>query len=309
MDVHGALLHEDAIAPHLVEQLRAAVDAFGMRHEEVQHAELDVAQLNFLPVAGDETRGGVEHDPGQLDGLVGELGLAAPDDRPDPRQQLAREERLGDVVVDSRLQTHDAVLLAHAAGQHDDRDARGARIGAQAPREQHARRLRQHPVQHHQAGELLPEHGIRFLDAARGQRAIPRALEVYDNEVPDFLLVLDYQDLSVHRFFSFSLSLLRPAPEALPTLRTDAEMLMKENATRSRARLVFAVAIRRIGVVNWLHSRRPPARAVARPRRRSAINVRWRTYKWAASNNTRPARACRWHSSCCRSATTARFRY
>src|SRR4051812_49925709 len=39
MHVDRALLHEDMVAPHLVEQLRAAVNAFRMRHEKMQQAK------------------------------------------------------------------------------------------------------------------------------------------------------------------------------------------------------------------------------------------------------------------------------
>src|ERR1051325_9907820 len=40
VDVDGALLDEHMVAPHTVEQLRAAVHALRMRHEEMQQAEL-----------------------------------------------------------------------------------------------------------------------------------------------------------------------------------------------------------------------------------------------------------------------------
>ena len=36
MDIHGALFHKDMVTPDLVKQLRAAVYALDMCHEEVQ---------------------------------------------------------------------------------------------------------------------------------------------------------------------------------------------------------------------------------------------------------------------------------
>ena len=40
MDIHRALLDEHVIAPHLVEELGARVDAPGVGHQKVQQAEL-----------------------------------------------------------------------------------------------------------------------------------------------------------------------------------------------------------------------------------------------------------------------------
>ena len=38
--VHRAFLHENVVTPDLIQQLRARVDALGMRHEEVQQPKL-----------------------------------------------------------------------------------------------------------------------------------------------------------------------------------------------------------------------------------------------------------------------------
>ncbi len=46
MNVHRALFHEHLAAPHLVEQLRTRVHAFGMGHEEMQQPEFGWPQLD-----------------------------------------------------------------------------------------------------------------------------------------------------------------------------------------------------------------------------------------------------------------------
>ena len=51
MDVDGALLDEDVVAPDPVEQLGAAVHALGMGHEEVQQPELGRADLDLAALA------------------------------------------------------------------------------------------------------------------------------------------------------------------------------------------------------------------------------------------------------------------
>ena len=52
---------------------------------------------------------------------AGPVELASPQDRPDPRHELARAERLDDVVVGAELEADDAVGLLAAGGEHDDR--------------------------------------------------------------------------------------------------------------------------------------------------------------------------------------------
>ena len=47
-------------------------------------------------------------------------GLGPAQHRAQPGQQLARRERLGDVVVGAQLEPHDAIGLVPARGQHDD---------------------------------------------------------------------------------------------------------------------------------------------------------------------------------------------
>src|SRR5712664_2122176 len=51
VDVHGALLDEDMGAPDFVEQLSAAIHALNVGHEEMQHAELDVPELDIVAAA------------------------------------------------------------------------------------------------------------------------------------------------------------------------------------------------------------------------------------------------------------------
>src|SRR6266850_5401094 len=51
VDVHGALLDEHIVAPDFVEQLSAAIHSLNVGHEEMQHAELDVAEVDVVAAA------------------------------------------------------------------------------------------------------------------------------------------------------------------------------------------------------------------------------------------------------------------
>jgi hypothetical protein len=65
--------------------------------------------------------GAVDAQAAQLDHAFRILAVGAPHHRADAREQLARRERLHDVVVDARVEPADAVGFLAARGQHDDR--------------------------------------------------------------------------------------------------------------------------------------------------------------------------------------------
>ena len=84
MHVDGSLLNVYVVAPHLVEQLRARIDAFGMRHEEMQQTIFGGAKQQGLPIAADAPAGRIElqaarldHDVGHLRGTPAQHGLDA----------------------------------------------------------------------------------------------------------------------------------------------------------------------------------------------------------------------------------------
>src|SRR5438046_1730055 len=143
--VDRALLDIDVVAPDLVEKLGTRVDAARVRHEEAQHAELEGAQLDVAAVSHDAARCGIELETRDLDHHVGVLRRAAAHHRLDPRKQLARRERLHQVVVGARLEPGDLVGFAFAAGEKDDRYRAGALLGAHAPGERQAGRVGKHP--------------------------------------------------------------------------------------------------------------------------------------------------------------------
>ncbi len=104
----------------------------------------------------------------------------------DARDQLARIERLGQVVVGAHLEADDAIDVLALGGQHDDRH-RLARA-AQAPADREAVFAGQHEVEHEQvrrvALQLLVEVarvGERLhLEALLGQIAHQQVAQARD---------------------------------------------------------------------------------------------------------------------------------
>src|SRR6476659_1397418 len=90
--------------------------------------------------------------------LVPALGTA--EDRLDPSRQLARRERLRDVVVGAELEAGDAVRLLVAGSEHDDRNLRA---GADLAADFEAVHAGQADVEHDETHRLATELGDRVL--------------------------------------------------------------------------------------------------------------------------------------------------
>ena len=89
--------------------------------------------------------------------------LAATEHRADARRQLARAERLRDVVVGAELQPDDLVDLGVARREHHDRHAR---LGTDLARHLEAGQLGEHQVE---------EHEVRLVGLEPLQRRAPVA--------------------------------------------------------------------------------------------------------------------------------------
>jgi hypothetical protein len=121
------------------------------------------------------------------------LGPATAQHALDPRQQLARLERLGDVVVGAGLQPDDAVDRIGGRGHHDDAGA--AAFLAQPPRQGEAVLARQVDVEQHQRRRLALDETVQC--GAAIDRADPEILfgEVIGEQLPLRRLVLDHDDM------------------------------------------------------------------------------------------------------------------
>ena len=147
----------------------------------------------------------------------------------DARHQLARGERLGDVVVGAQLQAEDLVELLAARRQHDDRDVA---LGADALADLEPVEPGQHQVEHHQVDRLAVDHLEGVVAARGGDHREPGVAQRVLDDGADGLLVLDDEDAVGQRRTSRSLRRMvaaRPAtarrlPGALTTGRYPARM-------------------------------------------------------------------------------------
>ena len=121
--------------------------------------------------------------------------LGPPEDRPDPRRELAQAERLGHVVVGAELEADDLVHLGVLGREHDDRHAG---LGPDDPADLDAGQLRQHQVEQDEVGPLGPEQRERLAAVGGGDGAIPLELERFHEGLAERRLVVNDEDRACH---------------------------------------------------------------------------------------------------------------
>ena len=214
MHVHGARLHEAVFAPDQIQQLLAPEDAARCAHEGGQEVELLGREIHPLALHDDLEAVPVDLEVARLEVLLPVRGiapLAPPGHRADPRDQLARREGLGDVVVGAHLEAEDLVPLFHAAGDHDHGNAAGLGILLEPPTDLPAVELRHHDVEQDDVGLVLAR-ALEGVGAIPDQDHVVAFLgQVVADELGHVLLVLDHEDAAA-RFGRFRWSGLRGAP-------------------------------------------------------------------------------------------------
>ena len=107
---------------------------------------------------------------------------------PDAQHQLARAERLGDVVVGAQLETDHAVLLRAERGQHDDREVAA---GTDAAEHLETIDAGQHHIEHDEVGPLVSHHRQRGLAVGRLRDVVPLGAQVGQHHLADGRVVVD----------------------------------------------------------------------------------------------------------------------
>ena len=126
---------------------------------------------------------------------VPSTGSRAPQHGVDARQQFARREWLGDVVVGAAFEARHLVALFGARGEHDDRQLAGFAVALERARELEAAGVRKHPVDQQQVGQLVGDFGAARARIGRLADFEPGAAQSERDHLAYRALVLDYQNL------------------------------------------------------------------------------------------------------------------
>ena len=193
MDVHRARLAEVVVPPDLAQQLLAGQHAPGMKCQEREQIEFARRECERAPAVAGLARGRIhaeltDLDPRRLARRPGpaQQGLQA-------RDQLARAERLRQVVVRTVFEAEQLVHFRRAGGEHDRRQVARGRLRTHLAQQFETAAARQHQIHDERIGTGREQAPQAFLAVADGGDAKPGALEVVANEIADLLLVLDHQ--------------------------------------------------------------------------------------------------------------------
>ena len=139
----------------------------------------------------------VEGDVGGADrvGGRGRSGFGAAEDRAHAGDQLARRERLGQVVVGAEFEAEQLVELVVARGEHDDRRRR---VAADLAGDVEAVGAGQAQVEDDEVRVLAPVRLEGGRAVGRGQDRVAGVLEVVARELHDRGFVIDDED-GLHR--------------------------------------------------------------------------------------------------------------
>ena len=115
-DVHvqGLRGQQRRIVPDLVDDVLTRDDLSRPGHQRPEQLELLVGQRDLGTVHDDPTGPGLHPDAAEFQ----HFRLTPPKERAHPGQQFGQPERLADVIVSSRVESHDEVDLVRASGQH-----------------------------------------------------------------------------------------------------------------------------------------------------------------------------------------------
>ena len=193
MDIDGAAVAEEVVAPDALEQHIARQCHAAVSHQAGEQVELFLRQCDLTPIAPDAPRAGVDPHIAGIEHLAVHqcLTIGAAQDGADARQQLAQAEWLGDVIVGAEFEAGDAVDLVLAGGEHQDRRIT---LLAQDAADRESVQPWQHDVEDDQIGAVAPRPIQRRHAIAGVQHRVPLALEVVAQRLGERRIVFYQQD-------------------------------------------------------------------------------------------------------------------
>jgi len=169
-----------------------------MLEEMAQQAIFGRPERNRPPGALHVVAGDVHFEVGEAQPLAGQRRPHAPQNRLDPSHQLARGERLGDIIVGAGLEASDPVHLLAAPGHHDDRHIGRLGRAPQPAADLEPGNPLDHPVEQDDVGGMLggEQQGLVPVGCVLDVEIL--ALEVPLKQVGEGGIVLDQQQASLH---------------------------------------------------------------------------------------------------------------
>jgi hypothetical protein len=121
MNIDGAIININFIAPNSVEELLAGEDPARALHQELEKLELRWSNVNLSPAAPHTVRFAIELDVAYTQHTRYMRWPSPAQDSLHASDQLRDGKRLHDVVVCTGGQSSDAIALLDPSCEHDDR--------------------------------------------------------------------------------------------------------------------------------------------------------------------------------------------
>jgi len=132
--------------------------------------------------------------------------------RPHPGDQLARVERLAEIIVGADLKADDAVDVFFQRGQENDGHVRA--LGAQIPADIEPRPVREHDIEHDEIDLVRRQPLVQLVAACREQHAEALTLDIAGEKLADLRIVVCDKNslLRAHRthFYRRAVAATRP---------------------------------------------------------------------------------------------------
>jgi hypothetical protein len=242
--VDRSVEHVRIAALRQVEQLVPREDPLRMVEEDPQQAVFRPRQRDHRTLLVDQVARDRVQPPGAEPQFAGRLGgrhvrrehPRSPQHGADTRQQFARRERFGQVIVRTQLEAEDAIGLVGACRQHHDGQVRTAGA-AQFTAEGDAVGVRQHQVQHHQVDLVRRDRGPHLGGARRRRRAQSLLLQVLGDELADPGIVIDEKNVvgrGVHGRIVTARCALLHLPGLYPKLSGSGADMQRDERARHR---------------------------------------------------------------------------
>src|SRR6202022_1964043 len=135
------------VAPNLVEQTVALLDAATPLHQRAQQFELKTGEIDTLAVDEDFVARRINRNRPGRQAIVSFFGTATAQDRFDAQNNFARTERFRHVIVSAKFQTDDSIDFFRSRSQHQDRNMARSRFAFQNFANLESRHFRQHQVE------------------------------------------------------------------------------------------------------------------------------------------------------------------
>ncbi len=194
MDVDRAGPGGCGVAPHLRQQVLTREDPAWPAAQELQQVELGRRQVDGLPVGDHSSARRVDSHPADdIHPLLRACVGAAPAQHSlDAGNELARAERLGQVVVGPKLEAKNPVDLVVTGGH--EQDGSPVTVGAQDAADLGAVDRRDADIEHDRDRVQIAGGGKSCPSVGLDVDAEPFAAQVHPLEVGDRPLVFDHQD-------------------------------------------------------------------------------------------------------------------